>query len=248
MPDAELQFSVSQVKRAEHTLREPYDYITTPNPKTGYRGVHLVFKYKSDNPAFNGRLVEVQIRTREQHAWATAVETVGFVQGDSIKSGHGNQQWQRFFALMSSAIAYRESSPLVPSTPSDARELERELRRSQKLLQVATRLQLYSGIARIVEPPSAITVSDVQDADRVWFFLLELDVASGETSLTPYSEGDIRKAYQHMTEAENAGKNVVLAGAHSFEQLREAYPNWFIDTHNFLIILKAILGEDITLY
>lgn len=234
---------------SEHTLLDPPDdYINKPNPKTGYRGIHLVYKFKSDNPSFNGRFVEVQIRTREQHAWATAVETVDLVQGDSLKSGHGDLQWQRFFSLMGSAIAYRESSPFVPNTPLDARELESELRRYQKLLQVAERLQLYSAIARIIEPPSAITVSGAGDRDWVWFFLLELDIASSETILTPYKESDIAEAYRHMAASEKAGKNVVLAGAHSFEQLKEGYPNWFIDTHNFLRILKAILGEDVTLY
>lgn len=232
---------------SEHTLCKENPYIDQPNPKTGYRGVHLVYAFRSRNKSFDGRFIEVQIRTREQHAWATAVETVDIVQRDSLKSGHGDQRWQRFFSLMSAAIAYRESSPPVPNTPLDPNKLESELRRYQESLQVAKRLQIYSAIAKIVKPASAITTSDVQDPDRFWFFLIELDVMSGETLVTPYRESDIGEAYRQAAKAESAGKNAVLAGAISFEQLKEAYPNWFIDTHNFLMILKAILGDDITL-
>ena len=50
------------------------DYITTPKD-SGYRGVHLIYRYYSDkNETFNGLKIEVQIRTALQHAWATAVD------------------------------------------------------------------------------------------------------------------------------------------------------------------------------
>jgi putative GTP pyrophosphokinase len=62
--------------RAEFVKR--YDYIAAPK-ETGYRSVHLIFKYRSQSSkhrAWNGLRVEIQLRSRLQHAWATAVETV----------------------------------------------------------------------------------------------------------------------------------------------------------------------------
>jgi ppGpp synthetase/RelA/SpoT-type nucleotidyltranferase len=223
---------------SQHGTPKVYPYIDKPDEDTGYRGIHLVYKFRSDNESFNGRSVEIQIRTREQHAWATAVETVDIIHRDSLKSGHGDPQWQRFFSLMSSAIAYRESSPLVPNTPSDPRELENELRHYQELLQVAERLQLYGAIASVTKLPT------VNTADT-WVFLIELDVDSKQTTVKRYGEWEVGQAYLDVAEAERAGKNVVLAGALDFHELKEAYPNWFIDTHNFLMILKMTLGEDI---
>lgn len=62
--------SIDEIRRVEARLksRRPVvgysDYITRPR-SSGYRGVHVVVEY-------GGRCVEVQLRTRVMHAWATA--------------------------------------------------------------------------------------------------------------------------------------------------------------------------------
>jgi ppGpp synthetase/RelA/SpoT-type nucleotidyltranferase len=51
-----------------------FDYIENPK-ESGYRGIHDVFetKLQSESGArWNGLKVEIQFRTRAQHAWATA--------------------------------------------------------------------------------------------------------------------------------------------------------------------------------
>ena len=52
-----------------------YDYITSPK-LGGYRGIHRVYKSydKSDSHPWKGFQIEVQLRTRLQHLWATTVE------------------------------------------------------------------------------------------------------------------------------------------------------------------------------
>ena len=70
-----------------HELHRCKDYIAFPK-KSGYRGIHLVYKFKTDKDqrsAHNGQRIEVQIRSRLQHAWATAVEIVGSFQTPSTK-------------------------------------------------------------------------------------------------------------------------------------------------------------------
>jgi ppGpp synthetase/RelA/SpoT-type nucleotidyltranferase len=61
-----------------HTLARVDDYLARPQP-SGYRGVHLIYKYfsESKSTAYNDLKIELQIRSQFQHAWATAVETVG---------------------------------------------------------------------------------------------------------------------------------------------------------------------------
>lgn len=58
------------------------DYIKEPK-NDGYRSIHLIYKYRSDKgkTEYNGLLVEIQIRSKLQHLWATAIETVGFFTG-----------------------------------------------------------------------------------------------------------------------------------------------------------------------
>ena len=72
-----------QQSKMKHKLIREDDYIA--NPKTsGYRGIHLVYRYRSDrSDTYNGLQVEVQLRSYYQHAWATAVETAGAIKGQA---------------------------------------------------------------------------------------------------------------------------------------------------------------------
>src|SRR5260221_9633788 len=111
----------------KHKLAKEQDYIL--NPKTsGYRGIHLIYKYRSEKVnTYDDMRVEIQVRTLLQHAWATAVETVGTFIKQSLKSSQGEEDWLRFFALMSSAMAIEEGKPIVPGTPDDFNKLRLEI-------------------------------------------------------------------------------------------------------------------------
>jgi hypothetical protein len=60
--------------------------------------------------------------------WATAVETVGAFVQQALKSSLGEQEWLRFFSLMSGALAFKENTAPVPGTPSSYPDLVKELR------------------------------------------------------------------------------------------------------------------------
>jgi len=109
-------------------LRTDTSYIENPRP-TGYRSHHFVFEYVpllDEQWAYEGRRIELQLRTRLQHAWATAVEAVGLVRREDLKAGEGNSEWLRFFELVASEFAEFESSPPVPGAPSQ-KDRQREI-------------------------------------------------------------------------------------------------------------------------
>lgn len=62
----------------------------------------------------SGLKIEVQIRTRIQHIWATTVETLDTFLGLSMKSSEGPTDILEFLSLTSSAFALLEKSPIVP--------------------------------------------------------------------------------------------------------------------------------------
>ena len=93
---------------------------------------------------FNGRRIEVQIRTQLQHSWATAVEAIGMVRGEDLKGGEGNMEWLRLFELMSSEFAEIESCPLVPGTPDQPARRDEISCLNQKLKAVKTLENLVS--------------------------------------------------------------------------------------------------------
>jgi ppGpp synthetase/RelA/SpoT-type nucleotidyltranferase len=84
-----------------------YNYIEKPK-SSGYRGVHDVFETyleSGSGTSWNGLRVEVQFRTRAQHAWATAVETIDLLNGERAKFGEASPKLQRFFAISSELLS-----------------------------------------------------------------------------------------------------------------------------------------------
>jgi len=124
---------VSNVSLAKKLYKEGYlrsdlkhirvnekDYISYPK-SDGYRSIHLVYKYKSKKEGkkdYNGLQIEIQIRSKLQHLWATAIETVDLFTKQAIKSNEGEKEWKDFFRLVSSAFAIMEKPLLVPNTPT----------------------------------------------------------------------------------------------------------------------------------
>jgi hypothetical protein len=220
----------------KHRLVREDPYIDEPRD-SGYRGHHLVYTYFSDRSStWNGLRIEMQIRSRLQHAWATAVETVGTFTQQALKSSLGQAEWLRFFALMSSAIAARESSPLVPNTPADPDELANELRRRATKLNVIDRLTAYGQALRYAE--------DAMEVSKGRMFLLELDI--GESTLTTRTYDNALVAAEEYNAVERAiqddpQKDAVLVSVESLASLRRAYPNYFLDTTAFLAAVRQAI-------
>jgi hypothetical protein len=111
-----------------HVIRVNRSYIEEPAPD-GYRSHHLVIEFCGieEEAIYDKRRVEIQVRSRLQHIWATAVEAVGAVRGEDLKRGEGDPDWLRLFVLMSSEMAAREACPAVEGT-GDAALRREELR------------------------------------------------------------------------------------------------------------------------
>jgi ppGpp synthetase/RelA/SpoT-type nucleotidyltranferase len=226
----QTKYEKSELK---HKLDDVDDYITKPK-NSGYRGVHLIYQYNSDAEAasvYNGLFIEMQLRSKLQHAWATAVETVGTFLNQSLKSSTGEDKWLRFFALMGSAIARREgASNLVPNTPSSRRELTTEIRKFAAELKVQNTLTMYGN---------AVAVGTQGALQGHHFFLLKLEPSEGRMTVTGYPRRQLEKASADYLEVEKQiakepGAEAVLVSVDSLAVLQRAYPNYFLDTKVFL--------------
>lgn len=220
----------------KHILEREDDYIDTKPKASGYRGIHLVYKYKSTrNTTYNGLRIELQLRTRRQHAWATAVETVGFFTMQALKSSRGQGDWLRFFALMSSEIAASEDTPLIPGTPENAAMRRSELRTLTEALGVIDKLTAYGQTLKFAE--------DRIVGGKDNYFILQLDALNGK--LTVFSFGKLAaatEAYEGLERVANEpGIDVVLVSVDSLASLQRAYPNYFLDTVFFVEMLREAI-------
>jgi ppGpp synthetase/RelA/SpoT-type nucleotidyltranferase len=224
--------------RMKHDLHHKDDYIINPK-ESGYRGIHLVYRYKSDKKdTYNGLLIEMQLRSTSQHAWATAVETVGTFVGQALKSSMGHEDWLDFFRLMATGIAHLEKTPPVPNTPNDPMELHANISNYVAALEIFERLNRYSETLQIIEEHST---------QNQHFFLIELDAAKQQTVIRTFGISESEKAAEQYSESEEknkveAGTDVVLVSVDSIAQLKRAYPNYFADTKVFLELVKEVLS------
>ncbi len=225
----------------KHELKRNDDYIREPKDD-GYRGIHLIYAHQSSShPQYNGLRIEVQIRTQLQHAWAAAVETVGTMLQQSLKSHQGEAEWLRFFALMGTAMALRERAPRVPNTPWRRAEFIPELRQLAAKLNVAQRLRGYGAAlsTKMLEHP---------DLKNAHFFLVQLDPKEHQTMIT----GFVKTQQQEATDmylkverdiADTPGAEAVLVSVSSLKALRRAYPSYFLDTNRFLQALQRAIAS-----
>ena len=214
-----------------------YDYVASPKAD-GYRSVHYVYKYQTKVEAladFKDLRIEIQIRTRLQHAWATAVETVSSFTGQALKSNVGaldEEGWRRFFTLMGSFIAGKEGCPPVEGSPTGAL-LKEELRHLASQLDVRNRLQAFGAALK------AIPLADMPP--DAYYALLELDLADFRVDVRHYKETELERANNDYLAVEKftienpSGKrDAVLVSVDSMANLRRAYPNYFLDTTVFV--------------
>ncbi len=228
------QRAKSKNPRSRHEQSKIKDYIESPKID-GYRGIHLIQKYRSnakDRSIYNDQKIEIQIRSRLQHAWATAVEIVDAFTKQNLKSGLklklGDANWRRFFALMGSAIAIRERRPIVPGTPNNQTELKKELK-------------ILAHQLKIVDVLSGLNIAldkGMKTADAV-SYLLKLDLQKRTVSWVPYTKLQLTKASEDYLKIEKETKDnpqvlAVLVSVQSIKALRTAYPNYYLDANQFL--------------
>jgi len=240
--------SVAKVRRLEEEYRNTrFDHILTNSknyidePKAdGYRSVHLVYRYQNDRvPAYNGLLIELQLRTELQHAWATAVETMGTFLGQALKSGMGEEQWRQFFAQASAALAIIEKTVPVSGFENAGRDaVFSGLAKTEAKLRVLEKLQGFAVAA------DHITTERGQGV----YHLITLDSGRRTVTIRPYPKADLEQAtadYSQVEKQTKVGEQVeaVLVAAGPVDALRKAYPNYFLDTQVFVRKMRAVVEE-----
>lgn len=210
-----------------HFFERQKDYIKFPKVD-GYRCIHYVCRFDGNqSPLGKDLYVEIQIRTRLQHLWATAVETMSLYTQTDLKAGEGPEEILHFFQLASSLFALDEQQKTVPNTPTDFAEIYAELRELNQRHKISAKLTMLSVLTAELDTRN----------NNAGYYVLELDYAtkSLKAKFFPKEALEIASKLYSELEIKNEGSNisVVLIASTSFSELKEAYPNYFADIGEF---------------
>lgn len=222
--------------RTRHVLHKVDDYVKNPK-SSGYRCIHLIYKYNGEKEEYKDYFVEIQIRSRIQHAWATAIEIIDTYTRQALKASQGQQDWLNFFRYVSAEFSKLESRPIVEDL-SRADTLPRLISLEGKLNAI-NRLQAFAVTTKHISK---------QKNNKSDFFLLGIDQKANLIEISQYSADKLDEATKKYLECENrarheSGYDAVLVAAQSLHELREAYPNYFADSRDFISYVNMVIGK-----
>lgn len=209
------------------------DYIEKPK-EDGYRGIHLIGKYKDEENGFDYP-VEIQLRSKIQHSWATAVEIVDLFTNQSLKSNDGKKEWLEFFKLVSnefSKIEGKKHDELSDSLTQTVSYIKR--------LDVYKKFHAFANSLQVMGKHL-----DIQDDS---YNLIKVDFSQSLVNVWSHPKDSFSEAADNYLrlekEAAKSGQFVIaLVSSSSIKNLKEAYPNYFADSAVFIENLKRIEHE-----
>ncbi len=223
----------------EHELITTKNYIENPK-QDGYRCIHLIYRYQNKLvPKYNGLMVELQVRTKLQHAWATAVETMGTFLKQSLKSSQGEEKWLDYFKLVGSAFAHIERTTPVPGYENFSKsEIFKKVKKIERDLKVLDMLKGFSLAADFI--------LDKKGQKAYTYHLINLNYEEKTITLQAYGRDQLHKASKAYAEletkvSEGEASEVVLVSVGSVNSLKKAYPNYFLDTKEFIKNVSRII-------
>lgn len=224
-----------------HEIKREKNYLSTKD--SGYGGVHLIYscyeKSQKDSP-WKLAKVEVQLRTRLQHSWATALEIIDTFENSNLKTSYeGQKGYRRFFKLLGLLIAEKEgfvelSNLELNNIRIECLELNNELGIINSLtkysfaIKAATNSQTAAQFRKkqgyfLVAFKKVTRGDEVKLAAELIFFTLN----EIEDAIAKYNE----------TEKDESIAMSALVSVEDSKSLKKAYPNYFgtgVQMQNFI--------------
>jgi hypothetical protein len=209
-------------------IRSVRDYLQSPR-SSGYRGKHLVVEYAGRNRhEHDGLRVEIQTRTKLQHRWAAAVETLSFLAGcGDLKANRGHSGWLAFLAVMGELYAIADGDGRIDGEVTVPEGMRQKLREFEFQLEIQ---QTLMGFQMAVDFAHGRTGIQGLRKDIVCFVIAQFN---NSVSVRPYWLEDLERANSELIEAERLGHNAVLVFADDLKALRCGYPSYFADISMF---------------
>lgn len=223
---------VQKVKRELNKKRrfKSRDYIKTPK-LDGYRGIHLIGRLKNPKSGIEYP-VEIQLRSKIQHSWATAVEIIDLFTNQALKSNIGKKDWLDFFRFISHEFSKLEGieNPTIDNSLSESIRLARKLG-------VYKKFEGYANSLNIIESQVKKEIEG--------YNLIQIDFAEHTVEVITFKFDKFNDATEEYLKHEKKAAQtnnfiVALVSSQSIDNLKEAYPNYFADSALFVFNLSQV--------
>ena len=215
--------------RFNHKMRNDpgkYDYIAHPKG-TGYRGIHDIYEYdvrSESGKALKGLYIEIQYRTLVQHAWATAVEVVGFITESQPKFEKGDDRYHKAMAYASEILSRAHEGLKGPHAVLTDREV------LEAFLELDNELGLMQTLRGLHQAKSSI--SDKKNSILIFS-------PNGELAVRSFRDATDALRELFELEKEMPENDIVLVRADSSEEVRTAFRNYFQDARDFVRLMDS---------
>jgi len=233
---SEVYLIRDEIKKAEQhgnfkfIFANEKDYIKSPQD-SGYRSIHLVYKYEKGIPSEKQCRVEVQIRTELHHSWATAVEVVGTYLNQPLKQSFGDARYLDIFKKISKLFVSLESISLESKDINY--KFVTEVKDDIDNVKLLEKLENFNIIAKHLD-----------DNAQGQYALLKMDLRQNTIEITQYSKAKFKQANKDYLEMELDNNNklveIVLISMQDIQKLKQSYPNYFMDTAEFIKNLNIL--------
>jgi ppGpp synthetase/RelA/SpoT-type nucleotidyltranferase len=213
------------LKRIEKScyVRDIRNYHSDPQP-SGYRSIHLYVSCKESDK----EVVELQLRTVDEHNWATLVEIIDFLYDKKLKEGEKDADLEDFHLLLSR----KESLTYVEK---------------KRVLDVVIKFDIYNKL-------SSVFVKNYLNVRRQWLDINRNESGSFYIIEARKDDSPLINCFKNFNDAEaaylekfrlNTESNIVLTylPRANFERIGKAYSNYILTMHTFLDDCCSLLED-----
>ena len=221
-------------KFSNHILQKEDDRIKVM-AESGYRSIHLIYKFQVyKHTEFNNHLIEIQLRTKLQHAWATAVEILGTYLNEALKSSQGSKEVLGLLKKISLLFSYHEKTYDI--SPQSIGNLKADIANDIHDLDIVTQLRAFSVTTKTIDSKKY----------KDGYALLYLDTTKMVVNIQWFNKNNQQHAIDKYLEYEKesidkSNDNIVLVSIENTKLLRKTYPNYFADSKYFISELEKLL-------
>lgn len=197
------------------------DYVDTPR-ESGYRSIHIYVKDKQSQ-----KPIEIQIRNKEQHNWATLVEIVDLLYGTKNKERGAVSRLGRFLYL------YSIAEDLTEEEFGEMLKIERKMKVFERMSKTLTRNYLN------------IRLQWLRQKQKGNYFVITASIKGSDiVSFPTFKEAETAYYEKYLA---NSDSNIVLTHLRmpDFSQISMAYSNYVLSMHAFFDDYRVLVSQKI---